>query len=178
MKHKQKNFRALMSEILCYLSVIGFSFIAFTEVLLAGENENEAPNQQSLRAAPTLTGIEVSFKLDPRLTKSLYMGDRWVSPPIYTRIQEGKSITVEIRAVGLDARGKPHNIKPEWIASDPEMLSITPREGNEVNILVQRDGESTLRVTSDRVSKTLGIKAVYKDNTIYVEIAPQQDKQK
>lgn len=154
------------------LFIVG-SLIGVTIGSAFANQELQAPDQQPLSAGAVLAGIQVSFKLDPRLTKSLYMGDRWVSPPIYTRIQEGKSITVEIRAVGLDARGRSHNIKPEWIASDPEMVNITARQGNEVRILVQRDGESTLRVTSEGISKHLDIKAVYTEKTIRVEIIQQ-----
>jgi hypothetical protein len=41
-----------------------------------------------------VTDIAVVFKLDPRLTAGLYMGDRWVSPPTYSTVHPGKQATL------------------------------------------------------------------------------------
>jgi FKBP-type peptidyl-prolyl cis-trans isomerase FklB len=77
--------------------------------------------------ASDLRDIKMSFKLDPRLTRGRYMGDRWVSPPTYTGVrQEGKEYAVEARAEGLDAKGRPMRISPEWIPSDPGMVTVSP----------------------------------------------------
>ncbi len=35
------------------------------------------------KAADTPTAIQVSFKLDPRLSGPTYGGERWISPPTY-----------------------------------------------------------------------------------------------
>jgi len=118
------------------------------------------------RAATALTGITLSFKLDPRLTKSLYMGERWVSPPTYTGVQDGKNLTVEARAHGRDAKGKAMNISPEWIPADPEMVTVTPGQGNQVKITVLRAGESRLEIASQGVSKKLLIKAEYQNSAL------------
>ena len=95
-------------------------------------------------APPPATGlsdIKVSFKLDPRLTRGMYMGERWVSPPIYSRVQEpGKPLTVDARVEGRDVQGRPVNINPRWIASDPDMVSVSPARGGAFNILVERAG--------------------------------------
>jgi hypothetical protein len=117
------------------------------------------------------TGITVSFKLDPRITKGLYMGDRWASPPTHTRVQEGKTCTVDARARGFGAKGKPVKIRPKWIPADPKMVTVSPGEGSEVKITVQRDGQSKLTVVTPGVSKELSIKAAYQDNAIRVEIS-------
>ena len=54
--------------------------------------------------ASDLNDIKVSFKLDPRLTRSMYMGDRWISKTTFlSTIQEGSEHTVEVRAQGLDS---------------------------------------------------------------------------
>jgi hypothetical protein len=115
--------------------------------------------------------ITVSFKLDPKITKGLYMGDRWASPPTHTQVQEGKTCIVEARAQGVAAKGKPVKIKPKWIPADPKMVTVSPGEGSDVKITVQRDGQSKLMVVSPGVSKELSIKAAYLDNAIRVEIS-------
>jgi hypothetical protein len=122
-------------------------------------------------AAIVPKGITVSFKLDPAITKGLYLGERWASPPTHTRVQEGKTCTVEARAGGIGAKGKPVKIRPRWIPSDPKMVTVTPVEGSDVKITVQRDGQSKLMVVSPGVSKELSIKAAYQDNAIRVEIS-------
>lgn len=115
--------------------------------------------------------IKLSFKVDPRVTRGMYMGDRWISPPTYLRVGESKECTVETRAEVLDANGKRMNTSLEWSAADPEMVTVKPDKGNAVNITVKREGESKLKVTSERVSKELLIKAINKGNVIQVEIS-------
>jgi hypothetical protein len=128
----------------------------------------------AIAAATALTGITVSFKLDPRLTRSLYMGDRWVSPPTFTRVGEGKSVTVEARAHGRDTRGQAVNISATWIPTDPEMVTVTPHGSHEVRITVQRAGQSSLQVTSQGVSKELAIRVTDQNNALQIEIAQGQ----
>jgi hypothetical protein len=118
------------------------------------------------------TGIQIAFKLDPRLTSGLYMGERWVLPPIYGPIaQPGSTFIVEARAYQIDSKGEPWQISPEWIPADPDMVAVSPGRGHEVTLTVQRAGETSLRVTSGRMSKTLSIKATYQNGAIRVEIS-------
>lgn len=112
------------------------------------------------------TGIHVSFKLDPRLTTGVYMGELWVSPPTYTTTLD----TVEARVAGVDPKGSIGNISAKWIPSDPKMVTVTPDQGDEVKITVHRAGESKLKVASQEGSKELIIKAKYEGNAIQVEI--------
>lgn len=103
--------------------------------------------------------IEVFFKLDPRLTRGLYMGDRWVSPPTYMGApQPGNEFTVEAKAHGL-SHGVPVEISPQWVPSDPDMVTVSPGRGPEVKITVRRAGQSTLGVAAPGFFKTLVIKA-------------------
>jgi hypothetical protein len=118
-----------------------------------------------------LTGITISFKLDPRLTRGLYMGDRWVSPPTYTRVGEGKELTVDASVRGLDAKGRPENIRPTWAPSDPDMVAVTPGQDNQVSITVKRAGESSLMVTYGKALKKLDIKAVRQNGGLRVDIS-------
>jgi FKBP-type peptidyl-prolyl cis-trans isomerase len=135
---------------------------------------SEASVNRTIAATSALTGITVSFKVDPRLTRGLYMGDRWVSPPTYNRVGEGKSVSVEARAHGRDTMGRPLDISADWIPTDPEMVTVTPNRSHEVRITVQRAGQSSLRVTSQGVSKELVIRATDQGNTLQLEIAQGQ----
>lgn len=127
----------------------------------------------SFPAVP-LTDIKVSFKVDPRLTRSLYMGDRWVSPPTY--VGTNGQDTVEARAKGVDVKGVTMQVTPKWIPSDPEMVTVASSEGNEVKITVKRAGESHLRLAIENGSgevilfKELLIKAWSQGGAIQVEI--------
>jgi hypothetical protein len=107
--------------------------------------------------AAALTGINVSFKLDPRIFSGNYGGERWVSPPTYTGASAQD--TVETRVEGIDAMGQRVRISPKWTPADPEMVEVSPSEGNPVKITVKRAGESKLIVAAQGVSKELLIKA-------------------
>jgi hypothetical protein len=122
--------------------------------------------------AVVLKDIQISFKLDPRLTRGQYMGDIWISRPTYTGTS-GQD-TIEAKAEGLDAKGRVISITPEWIPSDPDMVTVSTRQGKDVKLTVRRDGESKLKVTSMGFSKELTIKAYYKDSIIYVAISVGQ----
>jgi hypothetical protein len=140
------------------------------EPLTADVRATEANPDGKAVPPPTLSGITISFKLDPRLTRGLYMGDRWVSPPTYTRVEEGKELTVDASIRGLDAKRRPNNIGPTWMPSDPDMVTVTPGQGTQVLITVKRVGESNLTVTYGRATKILGIKAVRQNGGLRVDI--------
>lgn len=124
--------------------------------------------------ASGLQDIKMSYKLDPRLTRGLYMGDRWVSPPTYTGVrQEGKNYVVVARAEGLDVKGRPMRISPKWIPSDPGMVTVSPTRDGAVIIRVKRTGESHLKVTAAGVSRDLSIKARSKNDVMQVEIVSE-----
>lgn len=134
----------------------------------AEELQQEMKEKQAASAAPA--GIKVSFRLDPRLTQGLYMGERWVSPPTFTMVQEGKTCIIEAQVPGAVPKGKRKKISPRWIPSDPGMVTVSPSTGNRVKITVKREGESTLKVALPTVIKELSIKAAYQDNAIRVDI--------
>jgi FKBP-type peptidyl-prolyl cis-trans isomerase len=117
-------------------------------------------------AAGDKTSLKVSFKLDPRVLGGSYGGERWVSPPTYTTTLD----TVEARVAGVDPKGGLRNISVKWTPSDPEMVTVSPSEGNEVKISVKRAGISTLKVAAPGVSKQLSIKATVEGNAFRVEI--------
>lgn len=122
-----------------------------------------------------LSDIKLEFKLDPRLTKSLYMGDRWVSPPTFTQVgvEHAKQVIVEAVAHVLDAKGRPLNTRPNWVAADPGVATITRSQGNGVRITVTRVGETTVEVVSQGLSKKISIKAVSRGpDTLQADITP------
>jgi len=120
----------------------------------------------------SLTDIKISFKLDQRLTRGQYMGDLWVSPPTYTRLQDGKELIVEARVEGVDVKGTLMEISPTWTPSDPDMVAVSPGQGKEVKITVKYAGQSSLEVASRGVTKKLSIKAtaIHEGKVLQVEI--------
>jgi hypothetical protein len=149
------------------------------EYLERVRSEKPAQNRPGRTAvsipAASATDIKVAFKLDPRLTRSLYMGDRWVSPPTYSGLQEGE-FTVEARAQGHDGGGRPVAASLNWRPADPQIVSVSPGQGNAVTITVHRAGESLLRLTIEDdakaviVSKELSVKAWYRGAALQTEI--------
>jgi FKBP-type peptidyl-prolyl cis-trans isomerase FklB len=116
-------------------------------------------------------GIKFSVKRDPRISKSLYTGDVWLPLP-YSQVGADKTqATVEARAEGRDAAGRPTKTSPKWIPSDPDMVTVTPAEGKDVKITALRPGESRLQVTCEGITSELAIKASYKGEALVVEIS-------
>ncbi|HEY5915014.1 MAG TPA: hypothetical protein VJA21_30850 [Verrucomicrobiae bacterium] len=144
----------------------------------SGKTAQVSPSMTALgRPQPATEGplreIELSFKLDVRLTRSLYMGDRWVSPATYTRVGEGKDCIVEIRAYGLTANHKTVAIKPTWTSADPEIASVSSGHAGEVKLNIKRAGETIVEVVSHGVSKRLSIKVMPHGNTLKADITQQ-----
>lgn len=133
----------------------------------------QAPASGSRAAAAAISDIKVQFKLDPRITKSLYMGERWVSPPAYSQVGENKKVIVEARGHGQDARGQPSAVSLTWTAANPDMVAVSPARGHQVAITVLHAGESSVEVNAQGVSRTLAIKAEYKGDFLHVEITPK-----
>jgi hypothetical protein len=131
--------------------------------------------QASPEAAPAgeLSRITVSFKLDQRLSGPTYGGPRWVSPPTFSFAQGGQQLTVEAKTQGVGANGNVMDINAEWTPADPEMVTITRGQKNEVTITVKREGESKLKLMAQEVTKELSIKAkaIANGSGLQVEIA-------
>jgi hypothetical protein len=122
--------------------------------------------------AAALKDIKVSFQVDPRVTRGSYMGEQWVSPPNYVRVQEGKKpLAVPAKAMGLDAQGKQVNINPSWKSGDADLVKVSPAQGAKVEITVLKEGQSDLTVTSGAVSKKLTVKTVRREGALRVDIS-------
>lgn len=102
-------------------------------------------------------GLTVFFRLDPRLTTSSYMGDRWVAPATFTFVAETIAV-LHARARVLHVQGTV-DATATWTAADPEMLAVSPGTGHEVAITVRREGRSSLTVASADGSRELVVTA-------------------
>lgn len=117
-------------------------------------------------------GIQVFYRLDPWLVSNNYGGALWASSAVFGPVtQGGPTFTLEVKALGLDAAGQSVDISAQWIPADPGMVTLSPSQGNQVKLTVQRAGQSSLRVISQGVSKELVIDATYQGDALLVEIA-------
>ena len=133
----------------------------------------ELPKVQVTRASnATLSDFKVSFKLDSRLTQSLYMGDRWTAPRTYLQVGNGDSCAVEASIRGLNAEGKAVNITATWKVADPEMVKMSsPGPGNTVKLTVVRPGRTTIEIASQGITKLLPLHARRYGQTLLVAMA-------
>ncbi|HEY5915013.1 MAG TPA: hypothetical protein VJA21_30845 [Verrucomicrobiae bacterium] len=134
----------------------------------------EAVAPEAVRASDSpISDLQLSFRLDPRLTRSLYMGDRWVSPPTYTRVGEGVAwgCSVEVRVQGVDTQGQALEITPRWTSGDPSLATVSPEDGKEVTISVQRPGQTMIEVAAQGFSKRLALSAVTHFDTLVVNLS-------
>ena len=122
------------------------------------------------KATPRAPGpaLELSFKLDSRLSGGTYGGDKWVSPQVFVGASAQQS--VDVRAVGRDARGRTVAVRARWLPSDSGMISVSPAEGDAVTITVKSAGQSRLSVVVGELRKELMIQAEYKGKEIQVSI--------
>lgn len=120
-------------------------------------------------AQSSINGIQLTYKRDPRQVDPTRGIAPWVQGPGYGGATAQD--TVEVRAEGIDTRGKVVKIAPQWTPSDPEMVTVSPSQGDDVKITVHRAGESTLKVTYQAFSMELVVKA-HKNNFLVFEITP------
>ncbi len=130
----------------------------------------------SAKDGASLRNVRVYFKLDPRITSGIYMGDRWVSPPTYAPgPQKGEEYTLQARVQGLNSWGNTIHLESEWSPKDPEMIVVSPPRGDEVTLTVRRAGQSAVKVVARGVVRELSIKATDGDYGLQVEIAQGMD---
>lgn len=143
----------------------------------AGPEAGAAPQAEtasparSPAGAPGVARIDLAFKLDPRVTRSLHMGDRWVSPPSYTSTGPLDRVSVDARARVVGGSPGTARPLPIWIASEPDMVEVSPEEAEQVRITVWRTGQSSLTVESGGVARTLKIRAAQVSGALRVDIS-------
>jgi FKBP-type peptidyl-prolyl cis-trans isomerase FklB len=145
------------------LPVVAFLLVVLPSVARA---QGAAPPASNV----SITGIQLSFKRDPRMVDPFRGIGPWVTGFNYTGATAQD--TVEVRAEGVDAAGKSRKISPEWITSDAEMVTVSPSQGDNVKITVHKAGESKLKITYLGLSKELVVKAQYVGKFMLFEIAP------
>lgn len=131
------------------------------------------PSAREPVSTAAASSIEVSFRLDPRLTGGLGMGDRWVSPPTYTSAAHtGADVSILARARARDSSGRQlKDAMPIWTPADPGMVAVAPGERGAVRITVKRSGRSDVTVTSGGAAKKLTVAAVQERGIWRVDIA-------
>jgi FKBP-type peptidyl-prolyl cis-trans isomerase len=139
--------------------------------LVLGGGAADAAEPAKATVAPVVARIDVSFKMDPRLTRGLYLGDRWVSAQTFSISQPVVGATVEARAVSRSAAGRPVGAEPRWSAEDTEMIRVEPAGGKDVKIAVLRAGESRVRVSAGAVAREVTVRAVQKGEALLIEIS-------
>ena len=121
-------------------------------------------------AIPRPGGINVAFKLDSRITKGLYMGDRWLAAPFSQRGDETQ-VVVEARAEAVDANGKRLNTTVEWIPADPTIATVASGQGDQVAITVLRPGHTTLRLVAGEMSTELTLTAAHSEGALEAQVS-------
>lgn len=125
------------------------------------------PRQQAASPGPQLA---VAFRLDPNLTRSLYMGERWVSPPVFEFAQPGDAFVVRAKVQSVDRNGAATDLSGEWSTGTPGLVEITRGHG-EVTIVVREAGEGDLIVATGAGRKTLRVRAVRTADAMQVAFA-------
>jgi hypothetical protein len=129
---------------------------ASTQVPVRAAPDTPAAQQQPIARKPQFV---VAFLLDPGLTRGIFMGDRWVSPPSYFFAQPGLQYVVQAKAQMINTRGDHIDVPAEWAPSNPGMVAINRGTSGAVTIVVTRTGDSNLAVSMGNNAKTLHIHA-------------------
>ena len=125
-------------------------------------------SQEAAPTASTIKDIQLSYKRDPRQVDPYRGIGAWATGPSYAGATAQD--TVETVALAVDAKGQPVTASLEWIPSDPEMVTVSPSQGDHVKITVHKTGESQLKITAPGFSKELVVKANSAGKFIVFEI--------
>lgn len=103
--------------------------------------------------------IELAFKLDPRLTDGLYLGERWVSPPVFSATLVAGGY-VEARARCLAPSGGTSGEAAGWSVRGPDAFSVERARGEEVRLRVWGPGAGVVVVACGARTRELRVDAV------------------
>ena len=124
--------------------------------------------QQAAAPAPKMV---VTFRLDPAVTRGLYLGDRWVSPSTFHFAQPGTRYVVQAKLQSIDAQDDRVDLSGDWSTDDPEMIAIERHPHGEVTIVIRRAGEGRMFVSAGGVTKQLRVHARQTEDAMDVLIA-------
>lgn len=136
---------------------------------IVGSPRNDVPPAEH---ANQIADIRFLFKLDPRLTRSLYMGDRWVAPSTAGHIQVGDAsgVHVAVRVVGVDGSNRPLQTDFDWLVEDPEIATVSSEAGGEATLTVVREGTTTVRAVGPGASRPLLLTATRTRGVLKVQV--------
>lgn len=140
--------KSIAKNIIVLLAIVG-CMLAFVNFTSAGQNS-----------------VQILFKLDPRLTRSLYMGDRWVSPDVFTQVGEGSVVIVEAKVVRDDGWGRSTTLNANCSASNSSMATVSTLKGNIARITVSKEGTTSLSLGG----KTFRMEAKMANGSLQVNI--------
>lgn len=126
--------------------------------------------QSQMAPSPVIREIQLSFKRDLREVDPFRGIGLWSTAPSYTGA--AAQDTVEIKAAGKTPSGKLAKISPQWTSSDPEMVTITPSQGDDVNVSVHKEGECRLTIAYQGLTKELVVGATKAGSLFVFKIAP------
>jgi hypothetical protein len=108
------------------------------------------------------------FKLDPRLTQGLQMGERLVSPDtFYTTLQAGTELTIEAEGRDLDIVGDKKDVPVTVVAADPANVEVSRGAGNRVKVKLRGCGKTHgLRANGHGSSKQITVTTICEGETI------------
>lgn len=114
--------------------------------------------------------LAVAFRLDPAVTRSLYLGDRWVSPPTFRFAQSGDRYVVQAKLQHVDPHGERVDLSGDWSTPDPGMIAIERHDYGQVTLVIRRAGTTQLRVSAGGASKVLPVHATRTADAMEVTI--------
>jgi hypothetical protein len=103
--------------------------------------------------------VAVAFRLDPDLTRGLFLGERWVSPPSFFFAQPGPQYVAQGKAQYIDALGERADVAAEWATSVPDMIALTRHASGDATIVVRQPGDGDFTVTTRYGTKRVQVHA-------------------
>jgi hypothetical protein len=123
------------------------------------------------RVVPIPEQFVVAFRLDPSLTRGMYLGDRWVSPPRYQAAQPGRRYTLQAKMQRVDPRSERSDVTSEFRSLDPELIQVTPGDKpNEWSLVVNGPGAGRVVASAGPKTRVLNVHAWEVQNGMQVEI--------
>jgi hypothetical protein len=120
-----------------------------------------SPDAPSAPPPAPRPAVRVAFKLDAVLTRGVYMGERWVAPPVFEAAAQAADVFRQEARIERAPAGAVADAT--WNASDAGAVAVSPTAGREVAISVSHPGRSTLTVAVGADSTVLTVDAVLAD---------------
>ena len=103
--------------------------------------------------------VAVAFRLDPNLTRGMFLGERWVSPPSFFFAQPGTQYVAQGKAQYVDAFGERANVAADWSTTDPGMIALTRHASGDATIVVLHPGDGGFTVATRYGTKRVQVHA-------------------